>query len=76
MPTHIKHSANVYYLYHKGVPTMGDCRLCGEQAGFLRRVHGECESIRANGLEEMTDMAARAVMARNTKEAQLRSDLA
>ena len=54
---------------------MGDCRLCGEKAGFLRKVHGECDLIRANGLEEMTDMAARAVMARNTKEAQLRSDL-
>ena len=54
---------------------MGDCRLCGEKAGFLRKVHGECESIRANGLEEMTNMAARAVLARGTKEAQLRSDL-
>ena len=49
---------------------MGNCKLCGEKAGFLRKVHGECDSIRANGLQEMTDMAAQAVMARGTKETQ------
>ncbi len=54
---------------------MGNCRLCGEKVGFLRRVHGDCDSIRANGLQEMTEMAARAVLARGTREAQLRSDL-
>ena len=54
---------------------MGNCRLCGEKAGFLRRLHSKCDSMRANGLQEMSDMAARAVMARGSKEARLRSDL-
>ena len=54
---------------------MGDCKLCGEKAGFLRKIHNECDSIRANGMEEMTEMAARAVMAPNTREVQLRADL-
>jgi hypothetical protein len=54
---------------------MGNCKLCGEKAGFLRSLHSKCDSTRANGLEEMTEMAARAVMARGTKETQLRADL-
>lgn len=54
---------------------MGDCKLCGEKAGFLRRLHSKCDSIRANGLQEMTEMATRAVMAPTTREAQLRADL-
>ena len=54
---------------------MGDCKLCGEKAGFLRRAHSECDSIREAGLQEMTDMAVRAVLARGAKEAQMPSDL-
>ena len=54
---------------------MGNCRLCGEKAGFLRRMHSECDSIRARGLQEMTEMAARAVLAPGATEAQLRDDL-
>ena len=38
---------------------MGDCKLCGEKASFLRRVHSKCNSIRESGLQEMTEMATR-----------------
>ena len=54
---------------------MGNCRLCGEKAGFLRRLHSQCDSIRANGLQEMSELAARAVSAPGIRETQLRSDL-
>ena len=61
--------------FRAGVFALGNCKLCGEKAGFLRKVHGECNSIRAKGLQEMTDMAAQAVMVRNSRETQMRSDL-
>ena len=33
---------------------MGTCRYCGQNAGFLRRQHGQCDDLHATGIQEMT----------------------
>ena len=54
---------------------MGDCRHCGNKAGFLRRVHRECEDIRDRGWEEMVAAAAQAAGSFSFSHTQLRLDL-
>ena len=37
---------------------MGKCRICGESAGFLRKVHHACEQQRRNEIEEQERLDA------------------
>ena len=37
---------------------MGMCRYCGQNAGFLRKQHGQCRDLHATGIKEMTQLAA------------------
>ena len=39
---------------------MGTCRYCNQNAGFLRRQHGQCRDLHAEGIQEMTQLAAQA----------------
>ncbi len=54
---------------------MADCKHCGNKAGFLRRVHGECQSARDRGWQEMVATAAQAAAAPGFSQTQLRRDL-
>ena len=54
---------------------MGDCRYCGEKAGFLRRVHRECQDARDRGWEEMVTLAAQAAGSPRFSHRQLKLDL-
>ena len=40
---------------------MGKCDLCGQDAGFLRKRHKECEAQRSDGESEMVEAVAAAV---------------
>ena len=37
---------------------MGTCRYCGQNAGFLRKQHGHCRDLHAQGVQEMTQLVA------------------
>ena len=39
---------------------MGDCRYCGEPAGFLRRTHRECRAVHREGVRQVRDKASSA----------------
>ncbi len=39
---------------------MGDCRLCRQDAGFLRNVHRECEEANERGRRQMASLARNA----------------
>ena len=39
---------------------MATCRYCGQNAGFLRKQHGQCRDLHATGIQEMTQLAAQA----------------
>ena len=54
---------------------MGNCRYCGEDAGFLRRQHPVCRLRREAGLGMMA-IIARAVSDPGLDEADVRSRLA
>ena len=54
---------------------MGDCRFCGQKAGFLRGKHKECESIYQTGRRQMVALVAEAAGESNFSEAALLSDL-
>ena len=54
---------------------MGDCRLCGQKAGFLRSVHGQCRSAQEAGWDEMVAMAARAAEAPGFSQERLRLEM-
>ncbi len=54
---------------------MGDCRYCGEKAGFLRNTHRECQEIKDKGWEEMVYIAAQAAGSLSFSHTQLRQDL-
>ena len=54
---------------------MGNCRYCGENAGFLRRQHGECRERHQTGMQEMIELAAQSAGTSNFNEAALRQTL-
>ena len=54
---------------------MGTCRYCGQNAGFLRRQHGQCRDLHAAGIQEMTQLAAQAAGTAGFSETALRSTL-
>ena len=55
---------------------MGNCRHCGESAGFLRSVHRECRDNHEAGLREMASLAAQAASTSDFNEDALRRVLA
>ena len=54
---------------------MGDCRLCGRKAGFLRKVHGECQTVEEAGWTEMVAMATRVAETTSFNQQDLRLEL-
>lgn len=54
---------------------MGNCRYCGQNAGFLRRQHGQCRDLHATGVREMTQLAAQAAGSPSFSELALRQTL-
>ena len=54
---------------------MGACRYCGQNAGFLRKQHGECRDRHRAGIEEMVDLVAQSAGAATFNEAALRQTL-
>ncbi len=53
---------------------MGDCRYCGEGAGFLRRQHRACAEAFRQGKAGIRDLAARAARRDAFRESALLSD--
>lgn len=47
---------------------MGDCRYCGENAGFLRNSHGECEEANRHGWQKMVSRACASALADQDRE--------
>ena len=54
---------------------MGTCRYCGQNAGFLRKQHGQCRDLHATGIQEMTQLAAQAAGTAGFNETALRQTL-
>ena len=54
---------------------MGDCRYCGQKAGFLRRSHKDCESTYRAGRQRMVALVAQAAGRSNFSEAVLLEDI-
>ena len=54
---------------------MGTCRYCGQNAGFLRKQHGQCRDLHTAGIREMTQIAAQAAGSPEFNETVLRSTL-
>ena len=53
----------------------GTCRYCGQNAGFLRKQHGQCRDLHASGYQEMVQLAAQAAAAHTFNEVALRQPL-
>ncbi len=54
---------------------MGDCKYCGQKAGFMRGKHKECESTYQAGRQRMVALVAQAASRSNFSEAALLEDL-
>ena len=54
---------------------MGACRYCNQNAGFLRKQHGQCRDLHTAGMNEMTQLAAQAAGTASFNETALRSTL-
>ena len=54
---------------------MGTCRYCNQNAGFLRKQHGQCRDLHTQGMREMTDLAAQAAGTAGFNENALRQTL-
>ena len=54
---------------------MGTCRYCNQNAGFLRKQHGQCRDLHAQGIREMTDVAPQAAGTAGFNETALRNTL-
>ena len=52
---------------------MATCRYCNQNAGFLRKQHGQCRDLHTSGYQEMVQLAAQAASARTFSEAALRA---
>ena len=44
---------------------MGDCKYCGQKAGFMRGKHKECESTYQGGRQRMVALVAEAASRSN-----------
>ena len=51
------------------------CRFCNHSAGFLRKQHPQCHDLHAQGMREMTDLAAQAAGTASFNESALRNTL-
>ena len=54
---------------------MGKCRYCGQNAGFLRFKHGQCEARYRAGMDQMTSLVSQAAGTPDFREAALRQTL-
>ena len=54
---------------------MGACKHCGQNAGFLRKQHGQCRDLHATGIREMTHLAAQSAGSPGFSEVALRQTL-
>ena len=54
---------------------MGTCRYCNQNAGFLRKQHGQCRDLHAQGIQDMTQLAAQAAGTSGFNETALRTTL-
>lgn len=54
---------------------MGNCKYCGQKAGFLRRSHKDCDNAHQTGRQQMIALVADAAGESNFSEAALLSDL-
>ena len=54
---------------------MGTCRYCGQNAGFLRKQHGQCRDLYTTGIQEITHLAAQAAGTAGFNETALRGTL-
>ena len=48
------------------------CRYCDQNAGFLRKQHGQCRDLHTSGYQEMVQLAAQAAMGHSFNETALR----
>ena len=48
---------------------MGTLRYCGQNAGSLRKQHGQCRNRQTTGIQEMTQLTAQATSAHRFKGA-------
>ena len=55
---------------------MGICRYCGQNAGLLRKQHGQCSNLHTFGIQEMVGVATQAATTHTLNEATLRQSLA
>ena len=55
--------------------SMGTRRYCGQNAGFLRKQHGQCRELHATGIQEMTQLVTQAAGTVGFNETALRSTL-
>ena len=53
----------------------GNCRYCNQNAGFLRKQHGQCRDLHTAGIQEMTQLAAQAASTGGFSETALRNTL-
>ena len=54
---------------------MRTCKYCGQNAGFLRKQHGQCRELHEEGMQEMTQLAAQAAGSPGFSEIALRQTL-
>ncbi len=54
---------------------MGTCRYCNQSAGFLRIQHSQGRDLHAQGMREMTGLAAQAADTASSNETALRKTL-
>ena len=54
---------------------MGNCKYCGQKAGFLRRSHKDCDDAHKAGRQRMVALVADAAGQSHFSEAALLSDL-
>ena len=54
---------------------MGNCKYCGQKAGFLRRSHKDCDDAHRGGRQRMVDLVVDAAGQSHFSEAALLSDL-
>ena len=54
---------------------MGNCKYCGDKAGFLRSKHGMCEVNYREGLRDMRALASRAAASTGFNQATLYESL-
>ena len=51
----------------KGI-SMGECRYCGDDAGFLRNSHRECEDANRDGWQQMLSLASESALSGRNRE--------